>query len=255
MVFDADVHISPRMETSFSFSAEKLIDTMDKCGVDKSLVWLQPPMMVEVSDSNEYIYKSALKYPDRIYGFGWANPHLGIEKSKDEIKRCIYEYGFYGVKLNGAQNNYYIDDPVMALPLIEEIAKTGKILAFHVGADFFEQTHPFRVGKIAKMYPELQIIMIHMGGAAIPDLSNAAIEITAEHPNITVIGSGVSPRPIFKAIKTLGAKRVCFGTDSPFQYMHVELAKYNALLSDESFTDEERDDIMGKNIARLLGVL
>ena len=66
------------------------------------------------------------------------------------------------MKLNGAQNSYYIDDLELTGSIIEEIAQSGKVLAFHVGADAYEYTHPFRVAKIAKMYPELKILMVHM---------------------------------------------------------------------------------------------
>jgi predicted TIM-barrel fold metal-dependent hydrolase len=167
------------------------------------------------------------------------------------VKKCVYDYGFYGVKLNGAQNSYYIDSPDMSMPIIEEIAKTSKLLAFHVGADAIEHTHPFRVAKIAKQFPELQILVVHMGGVAFADLSDAAIEFTQECPNLTLIGSGVRATRILKAIKTLGSTRVCFGSDTPFALMHVELAMYNALLDGE-VSEEEKHDIMAGNMIRLL---
>jgi uncharacterized protein len=253
MIIDADVHISPSFESGNSILIEELIRRMDKAKVDKALTWLQPPYMREIDDSNAYVYKATKDYPDRILGFGWADPNLGINKAKDMVKRCVYDYGFYGVKLNGAQNSFYIDSPDLAIPVIEEIAKSGKLLAFHVGGDAYEHTHPFRVGKIAHMFPELQILMVHMGGAAFADLSNAAIEIANQHKNITLIGSAIRTIPILKAIKTLGAGRVCFGSDTPFELMHVEVAKYNAML-DEEVTDKEKADIMGGNIARLFGL-
>jgi hypothetical protein len=139
----------------------------------------------------------------------------------------------------------------MSLPLIEEIAKTGKLLAFHVGTDAYETTHPFRVAKVARMFPDLQILMVHMGGVAHHDLSNAAIEIAQDCPNLFLVGSGVRSRAILKAIKTLGADRVCFGSDTPFELTHVEVAKYHALLDGE-VTAQEKQLIMAGNIARLM---
>jgi predicted TIM-barrel fold metal-dependent hydrolase len=58
---------------------------------------------------------------------------------------------------------------------------------------------------------------------------------------------------VLKAVRRLGASRVCFGSDTPFSLMHVEVAKYRALLEGE-VTAEERDLIMGGNIARLFGL-
>jgi len=250
IIIDADTHISPTPEGKNSILAEELIRRMDRAGVNKTVTWIQPPYEKKLDASNEYLYKATKKYPDRILGFGWADPNLGIENAKDMVKRCIFDYGFYGVKLNGAQNSFYIDDPEISIPVIEEIAKTGKVLALHIGADAYEYLHPFRAAKIAKMYPELQILMVHMGGAAFVDLSCAAIETAQQYSNITMIGSAVRDISILNAIKTLGASRVCFGSDTPFALMHVSVAQYFALLQDEA-TPEEKAMIMGGNIERI----
>ena len=253
MIIDADTHISPTGEDAMAIPYEELIRRMDRAAVDKALSWLRPPYRREIDESNAYVYQATRVFPDRILGFGWADPNLGVEKAKDAVWRCVEEYGFYGVKLNGAQNSFMIDDPDLSLPVIEEIAKTGKLLAFHVGADAIEETHPFRVGKIAKAFPELKILVVHMGGAAIPDLSRAAIEIAQQYANISLIGSGVRATAVLNAVRKLGAERVCFGSDTPFNLMHVEVAMYRALLEDEVSKSEE-ELIMYRNIARLLNL-
>jgi predicted TIM-barrel fold metal-dependent hydrolase len=253
MIIDADVHISPTSEGGNSIGYEELLRRMDRAGVDKALTWLQPPYRREVGPANAYVYEAVKQHPDRILGFGWADPNLGVEEAKDTMRRCIHDYGFYGVKLNGAQNSFFIDDPNLSLPVIEEIAKMGKLLAFHVGADAYEHTHPFRVAKIARRFPELQILVVHMGGASYADLSHAAIEIAQEHANLTLIGSAIRSIRILRAIKTLGSTRVCFGSDTPFALMHVEVAKYDALLDGE-VSEEEKHDIMAGNVMRLLGL-
>jgi len=91
---------------------------------------------------------------------------------------------------------------------------------------------------------------VHMGGARIPDLHDAAIEFAAQHRNLYLIGSGAKYKAVLKAIQVLGADRVCFGSDTPFRLQHVELAAYGALLRD--LPDDERALVMGGNIQRLL---
>lgn len=253
MIIDADVHISPMLERGISITIDELLWRMDRAGVDKAVTWLQPPYLRHVEVANRYVYDAMRRHPDRILGFGWIDPHLGIEAMGDEIKRCVEEYGFLGVKFNGAQNSFYIDDPELSLPLIAAVADAGVLLAFHIGTDAYEATHPFRLGKIAQQLPSMSILMVHMGGVAHHDLSNAAIEIAEAHHNITLVGSAVRSRPILKAIKQLGAARVCFGSDTPFEFMHVELAKYHALLDGE-ITPEEKALVLGGNIARLFGL-
>lgn len=251
MIIDADTHISPTNENGNSISSEELIRRMDYSGVDKSITWIQPPYLRKIDNANKYLFETTSRYPDRVLGFGWADPNLGVENAKDMVKRCIYEYGFYGVKLNGAQNSFYIDDKDLSWPVIDEIAKTGKLAAFHIGGDAYEHTHPFRLAKIAKEYPEMNILMVHMGGAAFADLSDACIEFAELHSNIYLVGSAVKDVSILKAIRKLGSERVCFGSDTPFALMHASVAMYNAILSAE-FSDYDRENIMGGNIKRLL---
>jgi predicted TIM-barrel fold metal-dependent hydrolase len=253
MIIDADCHVSPGREGGNSITVEELLRRMDASGVDKAVTWLQPPYGREVDPSNRYVYEATCSHPGRILGFGWADPNLGLQKAKDTVRQCVEEFGFFGIKLNGAQNEYYVDDPEIALPVAEEIANAGKVIAFHVGADAYERTHPFRVAKIARRFPQTPVLMVHMGGASFHDLSNAVIEIAQDCPNMILVGSAVRAIPILKAIKTLGAARVCFGSDTPFELMHVEMAKYGALLEGE-VTEAERALIMGGNIARIFNL-
>ncbi len=145
-----------------------------------------------------------------------------------------------------------IDDSQLAMPYIEQVVAYGKPIAFHIGSDFFENTHPYRLGNIAERFPETQFIMIHMGGAAVPTLERSAIETAAKHRNITIIGSAINEHAILRAIDTLGADRVCFGSDTPFRLMHVQLAMYRAMLRDHDSDAQAR--ILGGTMARLLGV-
>jgi uncharacterized protein len=252
MIIDADCHITP-VQGGEGIQVEELIHRMDYGGIDKALTWLQPAYFPNVDAGNAQVYAATQQYPDRILGFGWVDPHFGLAAAKDQIKRCVDEYDFYGVKLNGAQNNFPIDSENMAIPLIEEIVKTGKILAFHIGTDAYENTHPFRLAKIARRFPESPILAVHMGGVAFHDLSAACIEAAQECPNITLIGSGVRAVNILKAIKILGADRVCFGSDTPFAMMHVELAMYAALLRDE-VNPADQELVLGGNLAKLFGI-
>lgn len=248
-IIDADTHISPLNE-AVSCRAERLVDEMDRAGVSRSIVWLQPPYMREIDSSLAYIYESSKKYPDKFLPFGWVNPHLGFEKSIDTIKKCMLEYGFYGVKLNGAQDSYYIDDEKYSIPLVEEIVKLGGMVCYHVGVDAYEYTHPYRVEKIVRRFPETIFLLAHMGGVGKPDMSSACVEIAMEHDNIYLIGSQISFNAVLKAVKELGPDRVCFGSDMPYDSMRAWSAGYRALLKD-AVSEDEAALIMGGNIKRL----
>jgi hypothetical protein len=95
------------------------------------------------------------------------------------------------------------------------------------------------------------ILMVHMGMTS-ADMNRAVIEAAQENPNMVLVGSSTSENAVLQAIQTLGADRVCFGSDSPFQRQHVALATYNALL--DEVTDREKTLVMGGNIVRLFGL-
>ncbi|MGD8240899.1 MAG: amidohydrolase family protein [Armatimonadota bacterium] len=252
MIIDADVHISPTSEGGNSILIDEALRRMDRCGVDKALIWLQPPYGRELSKGNAYVHQATLQHPDRFLGFGWADPNLGVEKARDTVRRCTDDYGFYGVKLNGAQNSFYIDDQELSVPVIETLAATGKLLALHVGADAYEHTHPFRVAKITEQFPDLRILIVHMGGVGVPDMTDAVIEVAAAYSQLTLIGSAVRSAPLLKALRTLGSGRIAFGSDTPFELMHVELARYRALLDEDEFSEEDRHNVLAGNMLRVL---
>jgi len=79
------------------------------------------------------------------------------------------------------------------------------------------------------------------------------IEMAQECPNLHLIGSMVHHVSVLDAIKTLGAGKISFGSDTPFALMHVCVAEYNALLDGE-VTPAEKAQIMGSNLLRLLAV-
>ncbi len=251
MIIDADCHISSHKNHLPAVTAPELIAQLDRNGIDRALVWLKPPYNKDIDPENRAVFEAMREFPDRVLGFGWVNPQLGASHARETIQRCFEEYSFYGIKFNGAQDGYVIDDAAV-LPLIEAAAAYGKPIAFHIGSDFYENTHPYRLGNIAGRFPETQFIMVHMGGASIPPLDRAAVETAQKHANITLIGSSINEVAILRAIQTLGAQRVCFGSDTPFRMMHVQLAMFQALLRDS--TEQDKALILGGNIARLLKV-
>jgi predicted TIM-barrel fold metal-dependent hydrolase len=251
MIVDADCHISPYPDPP-ALTADGLVGLLDENGVDRALCWLKPPYRRDLKESNRTVHEAAEKYPERIIGFGWANPRLGLETALGDVDICLKEYGFAGVKLNGAQEEYLIDDEEMVIPVVERIAELGGVLAFHCGADAYEYTHPFRVAKVAARFPDLKILLAHMGGVGVPNLHRATIESAEQHPNMYLIASAAQSQAVLKAIDVLGAERVCYGTDTPFALMHVELARFGALLRDR--TDRERGLVMGGSLLRILGL-
>lgn len=246
MVFDADMHLS--LTEGNGLTAETALAAMDKAGIDKANIWLQPPYMRVIEDANRYIYESWRAHPDRFNATGWVDPHFGLERSTGMLRRCIEDYGMRTIKFNGAQNNYAIDKETLT-PLYEMIQSAGCAVAFHIGSDAFDYTHPYRAGNVARKFSGIRFMLVHMGGAGKPDLSEACIDVALTCPNVMLTGSAISYLSIIRAIRTLGPERVCFGSDAPFALPYVERTMYETFLPD--ITDAHgRDLIMAENAIR-----
>ncbi len=253
MIIDADTHLTPLREYGVDTNADELVAMMDKAGVDKALSWARRPYdRCKLKDVIKYIYESTKKYPDRIIGYGWVDPMMGAEYAMDTLKLCIEEYGFRGVKFNGCQNEHFSDDEKMVMPLIDYLARNGASVAFHTGGDAPDQTSPYRIGKIAKMYPDLKILMVHIGcGGASYDLSRQAIDVAKECPNVYFVGSDIRTGSLLNFVKQIGTDRLCFGSDAPFEHMKVEVNRYKTLFEEE-LPKKAYEDVMSGNILRFL---
>ena len=72
-------------------TADELIDSMDRDGVDISVIvnygWSTHELCVE---TNDYILESIARYPKRLIGFGAVQPYA-CESAIAEIERCVRE--------------------------------------------------------------------------------------------------------------------------------------------------------------------
>jgi len=250
MIFDSDSHMSPYRNHDKAIDAASLNRLFEEAGVDRALTWLMPQGVKDVSESNKYIYESAKTYK-RFMPFGWANPKEGLDKAIADVKRCLLDYAFPGVKLNGAQNGYLIDSPE-AMTVCEEIAKLGGIIAFHIGVDFPDNTHPNRAANVAKAFPETTVLMVHMGGCGDPDVGREVIELAKVHKNMVLVGSSIDISRVKLAIDELGAERVLFASDSPFHSFDDSLKDYTEMLS--AYDDDVKNAVMYKNAIRVFGL-
>jgi predicted TIM-barrel fold metal-dependent hydrolase len=251
MYIDADCHVSSR-HSGPGIGIDELLRQMDEVGIDRAVCWPMVSYTREMATDNRAIYEGARAHPERIINLSGVNPLLGLEEARDELRRCIEVYGVKGVKLNGARDGYYIDDPALSLPLIEIAAEAGIAVAFHCGANDFEKTHPFRIAKISDQFPDLPIMMVHMGGSGNPSIHDAVIDFAIRYTQWYLIDSEADYRKVLQALTVLGADRICTGSDTPFCPMRYEWAIRRAVYQD--LDEDSRALVMGGNIARLFAL-
>lgn len=251
MFIDADCHISARQVGS-EIGVDELLRRLDAVGVQRAICWPMVAYNKEIASDNRAIYEGWKRHPERIIPFAGVNPVLGVQQAKDELKRCFEVYGVRGIKLNGARDGYYVDDPNLSMPLIEMIAAANKVLAFHCGANDFERTHPFRVARICDRLPDLTVLVVHMGGSGFPSLHDAVIDLASRYHRWYLVDSEADYRKIHRALSALGVDRLCYGSDTPFCPMRFEWGLRQVVYQD--LIPADRAKVFGGNIARALGM-
>jgi predicted TIM-barrel fold metal-dependent hydrolase len=106
---------------------------------------------------------------------------------------------------------------------------------------------PDKWGEIARIYPDVPILLYHMG---VPYMVDSAIELARKYDNV-FLGSACSFAPaIKKAYDTIGASKIMLASDAPFVSMAQEIDKVKYVIK----KDEELEQVLGGNAKRVLGL-
>ena len=203
-------------------------------------------------------------YPERLIGFMSLHPH--DPRSLDELERCRCDLGLRGIKLGA---NYQIFHPLeaRALAIYERAQRYGLPVLFHQGTSPVRMApiryaHPLLMDEVAMRYPDLKIIMAHMGH---PWTVDTAVVIR-KHPNVYADISGLFYRAfgyyeaMIKATEWNVLDKLLFASDYPvttaaetFDALH----KVNDIVSGTPFPripDDKLQEIIYRDSLALLGL-
>jgi predicted TIM-barrel fold metal-dependent hydrolase len=158
-------------------------------------------------------------HPDRLIGFMALHPH--DPGCLDEFERCRTELGMRGIKLGANYQNF---DPLeaRALAIYERAQRLGLPILFHQGTSPVREapirlSYPLLMDEIAIRYPDLKIIMAHVGHPWQVD----TCVVIRKHPNVYADVSANFYRPysfweqMIKATEWNVLDKLLFGTDFP----------------------------------------
>jgi hypothetical protein len=101
-VIDCHAHLTHRSSASWESDDRKLIEAADQLGIDQlccSILTPRRPATAEgFRECNQWVADGMRRFPGRVLGYCYVNPGYGQEAS-EEIRRCVEERGFIGVKL------------------------------------------------------------------------------------------------------------------------------------------------------------
>lgn len=213
-----------------STTTTEILQLMDKYNIKKAVVFPNPLPGSKYPEANNYIISSVLKYPEKLIGFGRIDPRYGSEIIP-EIER-LANNGIMGIKLHPVVECFCPDHPYF-IPIYEAIVKSGirVILVHSSNSGFAEAT---RWISVARMFPQLTIILAHLNEACLPLLKR--------FNNLYVDTSASSPHLIEKACQ-IDASKVLFGSDYPYMKYEQELEKVMRL----NCSIEVKEKILFKN--------
>ena len=261
---------------------------MDIAGIDMALCWQNPAVLSYGDDhdenaatltaSNERIGALAIRHPNRVIPAGWTDPKaLGLGRAIELARHCVEDLAMPVIKMNPAQNQYPIDDPMVA-DVVDAIVDLGAVPAFHFGSD-----SPFTpaegLERIARRHPDHPVIGVHMGGGGghfvEAELTyQAARAIGLANPNIFYILGAKRDTHIESALISYAAAGAPFsgnlavGSDAPYSDMTWNFGAFRALFASLGHGAEHGDPrlaaspylfnrasiagFMGGNLARLV---
>lgn len=172
---------------------------------------------------------------DRTALFGLSNSTDDIEYTIEELRTGRYS----------ALKMYYMSSEPPMEKIFEyfpkEVLDTAQDeevpIILHLPHSLYNSKE--EVNKLAELYPNLKVVLAHVGVANAPKPElDSILGSFAQHPNLYVDTALVdSAEVVFSALKKLGKKRVIYGSDEPLNLMRTVIYFNPDLQVDRVLTD------------------
>jgi predicted TIM-barrel fold metal-dependent hydrolase len=184
--------------------------------------------------------------------FGAVHPLMdGLE---DELDR-LSALGCKGVKVMPLLQRFFPDDAGCEA-FYEALIRGGMILVTHAGMDPLDRDEVFgtpeRFARVLESYPELRIVLAHLGGLRMWD--DVRRHLLPIRGNVCFDTSYayfyIEKENMAELIKDLGTDRVLFGSDYPWE----DPGRAVEVVKSLDLTEDEIQSLLWKNAARLLKI-
>lgn len=251
-------------------SPEGVIANLDRCGINRGVVFpltFMPPNG-EWQKLNDMTASYIRSYPDRLIGFAIINPDK-IQDSLRELNRCQVELGFKGLKIHPSLQECFCNSDTL-FPIYQYCQDHNFPVLFHTGASLpshsDKYSHPILLDDVAVKFPELKIIVAHMGR---PYYQDTAL-LLRKHKNVYAdicanegrVGGTLLLENALAWIKIYadGVKRLLFSSDYPVFDPLIGLNALNTIRHERTLpnsnipiiTDSEYEAITSLNLLHII---
>ncbi|MDG6905128.1 MAG: amidohydrolase [Nitrososphaerota archaeon] len=204
----------PQLGIDIEHEVEFYIKLMNRTGVDKTLIYCNP---------NESVAEMIKGNRDRFVPFATIN--LGDGKAAaEQLERAVASLGYRGIaEQSPASNDYYIDDFDLLDPIYRKASDLGVPVSWHLqnswltGSSRIKFSGIERVQEVCVRYPDLKILLCHMGGEYQKTMSACS-----GYKNVYMDLSGITGGQIRKNMAPVWGKTAM---GRSFSYIHPEFAK------------------------------
>ena len=264
------------IEPQLDSPVEDLKEAMSKAEIERAVILpidsgLNQEMPLGLKEKTNW-HADEVKDDDSVVTFVGLDPRRG-RAGLTELERAVVERGCRGWKMY-PPNGFYPDSKEF-YPYYELCTQLGIPITIHQGFTsrfkHVKYARPVHVDKVAADFPELKIILAHVGTPWVDE----ALMIAAKNPNVSVDVSGwqifASRVPVKVHRMIADAKllrvfpsRMLWGSDFPLFEHAMPLDKWveffiNLRLPDAlvdqgypQVTDDEIESVMWRNAARLI---
>jgi predicted TIM-barrel fold metal-dependent hydrolase len=248
-VIDCHAHLTHHSRSTWEADDRKLIEAADKLGIDQlccsTLTPHWPASLDGFRECNRWTAEGMRRFPGRVLGYCYVNPGYTRE-ALEEIRRCVGDHGFVGVKL---YNEYNCTEPVV-FPVVELTIELGVPILHHAfHSHYFIEDQPRLsdsrdLAELAHRYPEAMLICAHFSGGCDWEWM---IKAARHAPNVFLdtSGSATDDGSVDMAVAVAGAERVVFGTDS-------SMTGCVGKIRGAQLSAQDKEKVLGGNMARLL---
>jgi predicted TIM-barrel fold metal-dependent hydrolase len=187
---------------------------------DRAIVFGLRARHVGLLVPNDFVADFVRRFPEKLIGFASVDPNEPAYL--DELHRAVEDLGLRGVKLGPVYQNVHPMDKRMRA--VYEYAERNRLpILIHQGTTFawrapLRLASPLLLDEIALAYPDLVMIIAHLGHPWIPE----TIILIRKHPNLYADISALFYRPwqfytgLRLALDYGVMEKLLFGSDYPF---------------------------------------